>query len=336
MRYAVGPQNDQNWLYLNSMAGEPFCPMRRSRSAEKSDAALDFDPVTLRADWVPACEAAVGLASPKEFMGWMEDFIRPLLGYRLLACGTGVFLARMVSVERLLVRGIRLSEAERLRDAFGTVILPRGMHPLERALSDVDIESLALRAWGARRPQRVADATSVVMERALGTHQSGSYFLFGALERPLDARSRYDLALIAPHMHDALARALARVPERQRSLGKSEKLTRTERELLGYLVAGHTTPEIAQETFRSVHTVANHVRAIRRKLCAKNRTEAISKALSQGLVESVAAAPHTRIIAAQPVARYRVARKRVAWRGIYRPIVMAKLMQVLLPHPCCA
>jgi DNA-binding CsgD family transcriptional regulator len=276
----------------------------------------------------------VRIADPAQFMRWMEDYVRPLLGYRLLVCGTGIFLARAISVERLLVRGIRLIDAERLRDAAGTVVLPRGADSLAREFSDVDIESVTLRAWGKLRPERMTGGTSVAMERALGTHQSGSYFLFGALDRPVDPHARYDLALIAPHMHDALARALAYVPTRRRPKGKSESLSRTERELLGFLVAGHTTMEIAGETFRSMHTVANHIRSILRKLDAKTRTEAVAKALALGLVEPVTAAPRTRIIAAQPVARYRVLRDRT--NCTYRRHTSRARFIAALAHPCCA
>jgi DNA-binding CsgD family transcriptional regulator len=330
-------KNDQNWLYPNSSAWPLPNPMHVPQTPDEfRDPLPVLDPIALRADWVPACEAAIQIADPAAFMCWMEDYVRPLLGYRLLACGTGVLLARGVSVERLLVRGIRLIDAERLRDTAGTVVLPRGLDVSRRDFSDVDIDGLTLRAWGAMRPERMKGATSVAMERALGTQQSGSYFLFGSLDRPVDARSRYDLSLIAPHMHDALTRALTGVTDRRRAKGKSENLTRTERELLGFLVAGRTTAEIAGETFRSVHTVANHVRAIMRKLSAKNRTEAISKALGQGLVEPVAAAPRTRIIAAQPIAAYRVAPVARVWRGSYRRLLSRGRLRMLLAHPGCA
>jgi DNA-binding CsgD family transcriptional regulator len=331
MRYIDVTKNDENWLYPNSSAESPRYQMPVSHNPE-TPFSPSVDPIALRRDWVPACEAAVHISEPADFMRWMEDYVRPLLGYRLLACGTGIFLARAVSVERLLVRGIRLIDAERLRDAAGTVVLPRGADSFAREFSDVDIESLTFRAWGELRPERMAGGTSVAMERALGTHQSGSYFLFGALDRPVDPGSRYNLALIAPHMHDALARALTHVPKRRRLKGKSEALSRTERELLGFLVAGHTTTQIAVETFRSVHTVANHIRSILRKLDAKNRTEAVSKALGLGLVEPVAAAPRTRIIAAQPVARYRVLREKP--RCTYRHHTSQATFIGTLPNPC--
>jgi len=95
MRYIDVVKNDEDWLYPNSWAELP-CPQMPVPQSPAYPYPLD--PIALRPDWVPACEAAVRIADPAQFMRWMEDYVRPLLGYRLLVCGTGIFLARAISV----------------------------------------------------------------------------------------------------------------------------------------------------------------------------------------------------------------------------------------------
>jgi DNA-binding CsgD family transcriptional regulator len=135
--------------------------------------------------------------------------------------------------------------------------------------------------------------------------------------------SAYGMQLLAPHMHEALLSAL-----RVERGGVEERapfhLSRTEMQLLSGLVAGLTTDQIAQTSFRSRHTIANQIRSIIRKLNAKNRTEAISKALGSGLIDAVERSPRTRIIAAQPVAAYKVRRLASSWRGRYRRLASSR------------
>ena len=63
-----------------------------------------------------------------------------------------------------------------------------------------------------------------------------------------------------------------------------EPLTAREEEVLGFLVKGLIKKEIADELLISQHTVDMHLRSIYRKLEVRSQTEAVSKALRQGLV----------------------------------------------------
>lgn len=63
-----------------------------------------------------------------------------------------------------------------------------------------------------------------------------------------------------------------------------EPLTSREEEVLGFLVKGLIKKEIADELSISQHTVDMHLRSIYRKLEVRSQTEAVSKALRQGLV----------------------------------------------------
>ena len=63
-----------------------------------------------------------------------------------------------------------------------------------------------------------------------------------------------------------------------------DPLTSRETDVLGFLVKGLSKKEIADELSISQHTVDMHLRSIYRKLQVRSQTEAVSKALRQGLV----------------------------------------------------
>jgi DNA-binding NarL/FixJ family response regulator len=62
-------------------------------------------------------------------------------------------------------------------------------------------------------------------------------------------------------------------------------LTDREREVLALLSTGRTNGEIAGELYVANGTIKSHVNAICRKLGARNRTEAVARARSYGLVQ---------------------------------------------------
>jgi DNA-binding NarL/FixJ family response regulator len=75
--------------------------------------------------------------------------------------------------------------------------------------------------------------------------------------------------------------------EQARSRGNTSKvanLTPCERRVLGLLVEGKTNKEIATELSVSQHGVKRHVANLLAKMHAPNRTQAVAKALSEGLL----------------------------------------------------
>jgi DNA-binding NarL/FixJ family response regulator len=63
-----------------------------------------------------------------------------------------------------------------------------------------------------------------------------------------------------------------------------EPLTSREEDVLRYLVKGLIKKEIADQLAISQHTVDMHLRSVYRKLHVRSQTEAVSKALRQGIV----------------------------------------------------
>lgn len=65
---------------------------------------------------------------------------------------------------------------------------------------------------------------------------------------------------------------------------QTEPLTQREEEVLRALARGHIKKEIADQLDISQHTVDMHLRGVYRKLHVRTQTEAVSKALRQGLI----------------------------------------------------
>lgn len=63
-------------------------------------------------------------------------------------------------------------------------------------------------------------------------------------------------------------------------------LTPREKEVLAFLLSGHTNKEIADRLCISTYTVRDHVSILLRKGCVRNRTELFSSRLLPALVES--------------------------------------------------
>ena len=67
-------------------------------------------------------------------------------------------------------------------------------------------------------------------------------------------------------------------------MGRLDRLTPREREVLALMAEGLRNAEIAKRLFLSQRTVGSHMSAILRKLGADNRVEAAAKAATLGLI----------------------------------------------------
>ena len=125
-------------------------------------------------------------------------------------------------------------------------------------------------------------------ERILSAVQAGAqgYLLKGAPRDELFAAVRVvhgGGSLLQPVVASKLLRQVSHQPEQERS--DIEQLTPRELEVLKLLAQGLQNKEIAAELIISERTVKFHVSSIMGKLGAGNRTEAVSIAAQQGLVE---------------------------------------------------
>ena len=78
--------------------------------------------------------------------------------------------------------------------------------------------------------------------------------------------------------------AFKRLNERPAPAGPNIFLTDKERDVLSMVLHGRSDAMIADKLHMSVHTVDSHMRNIFRKLEVNNRTMAVVKALTLGLI----------------------------------------------------
>ena len=62
-------------------------------------------------------------------------------------------------------------------------------------------------------------------------------------------------------------------------------LTAREIEVLNLMAAGKTNPEIGKDLIISSHTAKAHVGHILHKMCAKDRVNAVAKAIRNGIID---------------------------------------------------
>jgi DNA-binding NarL/FixJ family response regulator len=81
---------------------------------------------------------------------------------------------------------------------------------------------------------------------------------------------------VSPKVAEAMLAVVDEMPDHD--------LTERELEVLREVATGCSTPEVAQRLFISQKTVKNHLAAIYAKLDARDRTEAVVKAIRMGVV----------------------------------------------------
>ena len=179
-------------------------------------------------------------------------------------------------------------------DGQQAVALCRQLSP-ELALLDVRMPVLDGLA-ATRAIRQASPATTVLI---ITTHEHPGYLVealkAGAAGYLLKDVTRHDLLTAIQRLlrgesilsGEIAARALQRLTEEkvQRDEPLPERLTPREREVLGWIVQGHTNREIASKLSVSAGTVKVHVEHIIAKLGASDRTQAAVRAVELGLLQ---------------------------------------------------
>lgn len=116
------------------------------------------------------------------------------------------------------------------------------------------------------------------------TRRHASYFSFHRIPGTLDETYRRVVELIVPHMHTALLRIVHKQDTRPHVPRRDASLTPRELEVLHWLCAGKTSPEIAAILGISPNTVRNQTQSILGKLHVTSRAQAAAKAIKSGLI----------------------------------------------------
>lgn len=118
------------------------------------------------------------------------------------------------------------------------------------------------------------------------TGSQSSYFIFSRLAGDVGLQQAFLLKILTPHLHLALARAIANVQEYQAFVGKTGKpLSERQSEILYWMHEGKTNWEIAKILNLTELNVKYHVDQIFSKLDVRSRVNAVAKAHELGLVK---------------------------------------------------
>ena len=116
-------------------------------------------------------------------------------------------------------------------------------------------------------------------------HRHVSYFSFHQIPRPWDAtQTRQHLKILVPHLHTVLLRILRKSPARPRPVRIDGTLSTRELQVLMWVSEGKTSAEIAGLLGIARNTVRNQMQSALIKLGVNTRSEAVAKAIKQGLV----------------------------------------------------
>ncbi len=94
----------------------------------------------------------------------------------------------------------------------------------------------------------------------------------------------HDVIHGAAALSSAIATMILKGFSKHGPVEQTEALTAREEEVLKFLVKGFIKKEIASQLSISQHTVDMHLRSVYRKLHVQTQTEAVSKAIRQGII----------------------------------------------------
>lgn len=125
-------------------------------------------------------------------------------------------------------------------------------------------------------------------------HGSGSvdgrvrgYVSFSRVRRPFDAKLELYLEILLPQLLNTLTRVMASEEVKSAHSDRATGvITGREAEVLAWVREGKTNAEIALILGLSMLTVKNHVRHCMQKLVVSTRGQAVTKAISLGLLKS--------------------------------------------------
>jgi LuxR family maltose regulon positive regulatory protein len=159
-----------------------------------------------------------------------------------------------------------------------------------------EIEILMLQAMAYQKAERT-DAAIIAIEQALALAEPGGFIRIFVDEGPPMARLLYEALNrgIAPgYVQRLLAAFPTAEPEEAASKrlqvdqsGLIEPLSDREIEVLQLIAKGLSNQVIATRLVLSVHTIKTHTRNIYSKLGVNNRTQAVDRARTLGILPSV-------------------------------------------------
>ena len=215
------------------------------------------------------------------FYALIEGSFRSVLPHEMMLCGIGGISPQGSNIRKILNLNYPLEYFEPMRDGDGR---------LDSPLSKRWRATLEPQLFQAGRddhdypPEWVAQFNKYDLRNTIGHGVMdvggvfSSFFIFSRLPGEIGPHHAFLMKLLTPHLHFALARALATVEEYHGALSKSKKaLSERQREILHWMHEGKTNWEIAKILNLSELNVKYHIDQIFQKLEVRSRAQAVAK-----------------------------------------------------------
>ncbi len=296
-----GIQHTEAWSDVAALEG--YLALARVRQAQNRGAevaplvekarelAVQFKTTTLDDIMVDLHEVKLFLAQGdlEAAIAWIEERnVENFLGSEQWVEQTGNFHDHLRKYELIILSRVLIAKGESQRALEILIPLLEAMKELRRV--DLVLEVLILQAI-ARQADGNFEAAMLSIEEALSLAEPGGFIRIFINEGTVMAKLIYEASQreISPEYCGKLLSAFPDptqndVPSRTIDAEWVEPLSPRENEVLCLIAEGLSNKEIAERLFLSLGTVKVHTRNIYGKLCVSNRTQAVAKARSFGIL----------------------------------------------------
>lgn len=242
-----------------------------------------------RARLADIMEASLRVRTRHQFFQWTQGSVQGLLPHEVLICGAadgpdGEFAMHRFSVTRDFGQ-------EQLDLVCGrqTGLIPRAIAAWRRSGGPLLIApesaqrhpELAVMVHGNGLDNLAAHGVCGPGGRIAG------FFSFSRVSFEFGPQLAYTLELLTPVLHSALSRMLLEELKPATNKARSIRpITQRETEVLKWIKEGKTNFDIARILNLSPWTVKNHMQAILKKLSVQNRSHAVARAISLGILNA--------------------------------------------------
>jgi LuxR family maltose regulon positive regulatory protein len=296
-----GIQHTEAWSNVAALEG--YLALARVRQAQNRGAevaplvekarelALQFKTTTLDDIMVDLYEAKLFIAQGdlEAAIAWVEERnVEDFLGSEHWVEQAGSFHDHLRKYELIILSRILIAKDEPQRALEILSSLLKAMKELRRM--DLVLEILILQAIAQHAVGNLKEAICVI-EEALTLGEPANYIRIFVNEGSAMAKLIYEASHqgILPEYCGRLLNAFPdttqnALPKRDPEFELVEPLSPRESEVLTLISEGLTNREISERLFLTLGTVKVHTRNIYGKLCVNNRTQAVAKARSIGIL----------------------------------------------------
>lgn len=247
-----------------------------------------------REHFVTIVEAALAVRRMPQFFLWAQGPLHRLLPHEILVFGAASGSGASVSFHKL-------SSTRYFTDAHFSEVCRPGHGLMARMMSAWNrfgspmLLAPALRTWDCEA-EWLADAQKHELKNvaAHGMRSAAgrvtTYFSFSRVGCEFGPRLNHLLALLLPCLHETLTRVM--IEERRvctRVVRSECSVTDREAEILRWIRDGKTNHDIAKILEVSPFTIKNHIQKILKKMGVENRSHAVARAISLGILGSAEA-----------------------------------------------